>query len=436
MLNVQDDRTAGRGYFKPNPANAAVSDVLRLAASLDAVDVDVMALLASLALRAPLASPALTGVPTAPTAALGTKSGQLATMQALADLRSDLVAGAPDALDTLKEIADKLASDDTALAGLLAAVNNRLRFDAAQGLSDAAKTTLLANLGGGVWSTGDTKTTLKAVADLGWVMCNEGTIGDAASGATARANDDCQPLFALLYGLAEAGLALFKADGTVTTRAAQGTAAAAWAAHCRINLPRVAGRSLSFAGAGSGLTTRVLGTFDGAEAVTVAVANMPAHNHGVSDPGHVHGVADPGHAHGVSDPTHAHSIADPAHNHYVNDPGHAHGIADPGHSHYTNPQGYQGNYAGGGYRARDTDGYTGAAGTGIGIYGAGTGVYLNASGTGIGIYGAYTGISIQARGTGIYLNAAATGITTQSNGGGSPLGVLNPRTYFNLMIKL
>lgn len=37
----------------------------------------------------------------------------------------DLIAGAPEALDTLKEIADKLGDDDDALAGLLSAVDGK-----------------------------------------------------------------------------------------------------------------------------------------------------------------------------------------------------------------------------------------------------------------------------------------------------------------------
>lgn len=45
-----------------------------------------------------------------------------------------LIAGAPEALDTLKEIADKLGDDDDALAGLLSAVAGKqdtLTFDSA-----------------------------------------------------------------------------------------------------------------------------------------------------------------------------------------------------------------------------------------------------------------------------------------------------------------
>lgn len=48
-------------------------------------------------------------------------------------------------------------------------------------------------------STGDIKFTLKAAADPGWVLCSAGTIGKSGTAATARADDDCQALFALLW---------------------------------------------------------------------------------------------------------------------------------------------------------------------------------------------------------------------------------------------
>lgn len=38
----------------------------------------------------------------------------------------------------------------------------------------------------------------------------------------------------------------------------------------------------------------------GADTVTLATTNLPAHNHTVSDPGHSHGITDPGHTHLVA----------------------------------------------------------------------------------------------------------------------------------------
>ena len=40
------------------------------------------------------------------------------------------------------------------------------------------------------FTTGDVKQTFKTIADPGWVMMNDGSIGDGSSGATTRANPD------------------------------------------------------------------------------------------------------------------------------------------------------------------------------------------------------------------------------------------------------
>ena len=61
---------------------------------------------------APLASPALTGTPTAPTATAGTNTTQIATTAYVGTAINNLIAGAPTTLDTLDEIAAALA--DTA----------------------------------------------------------------------------------------------------------------------------------------------------------------------------------------------------------------------------------------------------------------------------------------------------------------------------------
>ena len=61
---------------------------------------------------APLASPALTGVPTAPTATAGTSTTQVATTAFVSTAVNNLIDGAPTTLDTLNEIAAAL--NDTA----------------------------------------------------------------------------------------------------------------------------------------------------------------------------------------------------------------------------------------------------------------------------------------------------------------------------------
>jgi len=65
----------------------------------------------ALNLKAPLASPALTGVPTAPTATAGTNTTQIATTAYVQTAVSSLVDSAPGTLDTLNELAAALGDD-------------------------------------------------------------------------------------------------------------------------------------------------------------------------------------------------------------------------------------------------------------------------------------------------------------------------------------
>ncbi len=103
--------------FAPSAHSHPISEVTGLQTALDA--------------KAPLASPALTGTPTAPTAAAGTNTTQLATTAFVAAAVSALINGAPGALDTLNELAAALGSDanfsttvTNALAGKLAIAFN------------------------------------------------------------------------------------------------------------------------------------------------------------------------------------------------------------------------------------------------------------------------------------------------------------------------
>jgi hypothetical protein len=79
----------------------------------------------SLGLKADLASPALTGTPTAPTATAGTNTTQVATTAFVGTAVSNLVAAAPSALDTLKELADALTADESTAATLATLVGTK-----------------------------------------------------------------------------------------------------------------------------------------------------------------------------------------------------------------------------------------------------------------------------------------------------------------------
>ncbi|ABQ38483.1 hypothetical protein [Bradyrhizobium sp. BTAi1] len=91
-------------------------------------------------------SPSFTGTPTAPTAPLGTNTQQIATMAALQAALANLVSSAPATLDTLQELANALGNDPNYATTVTTALSNRLRVDAAQGLTAAQKAQAIANL--------------------------------------------------------------------------------------------------------------------------------------------------------------------------------------------------------------------------------------------------------------------------------------------------
>ena len=96
------------------------------------------------ALKAALASPAFTGTPTAPTAAAGTNTTQVATTAFVGTAVSNLVASAPAALDTLNELAAALGSDanfSTTMTNALALKASKAELSAATIASFNTKTT-------------------------------------------------------------------------------------------------------------------------------------------------------------------------------------------------------------------------------------------------------------------------------------------------------
>lgn len=100
-----------------NALATATADILAEAAARAAADSSLNTL------KAPLASPALTGVPTAPTAAGGTNTTQIATTAYVIAAINALIAAAPGALNTLDELAAALGDDPnyaTTITNLLA----------------------------------------------------------------------------------------------------------------------------------------------------------------------------------------------------------------------------------------------------------------------------------------------------------------------------
>lgn len=101
--------------------------------------------------KAPLASPALTGVPTAPTAAASSNSTQLATTAFVKAAVNAVIDAAPGALDTLKELADALDNDPnfaTTITSLIGGKANKETTLDGYGITDAARASDLLFIGG------------------------------------------------------------------------------------------------------------------------------------------------------------------------------------------------------------------------------------------------------------------------------------------------
>jgi hypothetical protein len=119
--------------------------------------------------------------------------------------------------------------------------------------------------------TGDIMVSFRT-SKTGWVLMDDGTIGNGSSGATTRANDDTEALFTVLW------------DNVIDTwcpvSGGRGASAAAdFAANKTLTLPQALGRALASAGTGSGLTARALGENLGEEAHQLTVAELAAHDH-------------------------------------------------------------------------------------------------------------------------------------------------------------
>lgn len=135
---------------------------------------------------------------------------------------------------------------------------------------------------GPAWRTGDVILTFRPTAEAGWIVANDGTIGNAGSGATTRAHADTEALFMLLWNSVS--------DAYAPVSGGRGASAAAdFAAGKTIQLTRMLGRALAIAGSGSGLTARQLGQYLGAETHQLTTNEMPSHSHsGSADSGGAH----------------------------------------------------------------------------------------------------------------------------------------------------
>ena len=166
----------------------------------------------------------------------------------------------------------------------------KIRMTNAAGVTQVAADNLLvigASSGSGsppsvdattVLQVGDLKARYGTGAHTGWVRANGRTIGSGSSGATERANADCQELFEYLW-TEDANLAVSTGRGA--------SAAADWAANKTIALPdwrgcNLAGLDDMGASAAGRLTSSffgtaatVLGAFGGSESHANTVAQTP-----------------------------------------------------------------------------------------------------------------------------------------------------------------
>ena len=79
-------------------------------------------------------------------------------------LKADLLGGADAAFDTLRELQEAIQNDQSGIAALLAAVDARVRFDAAQALTDTEQTQARSNIGAmAAAAVGDQETDFVAI---------------------------------------------------------------------------------------------------------------------------------------------------------------------------------------------------------------------------------------------------------------------------------
>jgi len=268
----------------------------------DVQSTDVQAAIAEVAAeRAPLYSPAFGGNPTAPLPSANNSSNQIATTawvntytvtyvtSYMDDYVGDQLAAIigtamPKAAGTAAvgvsskySREDHVHPSDTTRAPITspAFLGNPTAPTPLPGDNDtsiattAFVQTAVGNLPAPAFGTGDVKLTLRTTPDVGWVMMNDGTMGDASSGGTTRANADTQALFTLLWTVIP--------NIYCPVSGGRGADAATdFAAHKTIKLPAAVGRALAISGTGAGLTARALGQALGEENHTLSAAEIPA----------------------------------------------------------------------------------------------------------------------------------------------------------------
>ncbi len=251
-------------YVKADGSGASITALSEFVRALLSI-ANAPTLLAAIGAAA-LNSPALSGTPTAPTAALNTNTAQLATMQALQQMRADMIGSAPATLSTFNEIAAAIGSDPNFSTTILTALGNRLRFDAAQTLTPGQMAQAVANLG----------LSLGTAAAL--------NVGTAANNIPQL---DASGKMPAVDGSRLTGIAAPTFPSGTVMLFVQATPPIGWTqvtTHNDKALRVVSGTP------GSGGVTPFSTVFARmqTDGTTLTAAQMPSHSHGVSDPGHAH----------------------------------------------------------------------------------------------------------------------------------------------------
>lgn len=145
----------------------------------------------ALVLKAPLSSPALTGTPTAPTAAQSVNNTQIATTAFVKSAIAGMVGSAPAALDTLNELAAALGNDPNFATTMLNALAGKQPLDnTLTNLSGKDVAGLLTYLGLGEAAKRDVGTGENQIPDMasfasgdGWMKLPNGKILQYGRGA-------------------------------------------------------------------------------------------------------------------------------------------------------------------------------------------------------------------------------------------------------------
>lgn len=347
-----DDRTTNLNLAKPAAENLLSEDVERLRAALDAID-------AAIQLRAPLASPELTGNPTAPTPAADNETTSIATTEFVLGQAgtANPVADGSASPGTSKRFArgDHRHPVDTSRAPVESPTftgEPAAPTPSAGTASNRLATTRFVSdgfvpLGRTVFAAGGLQVNESPSATLeGNITISAAALEEALALVQATADVAAPPSTIAFLTRSTAPAGWLKANGAAVSRttyadlfAAIGTTYGAGNGTTTFNLPDLRGEFLRGWDDGRGLDV-------GRGFATIQYGQNLAHGHGVYDPHHAHSVHDPGHAHT-----------------YIRPNGGA-------------PVNVGGQFTSG---ALDTF-WSDRAGTGIAIYGAGTGIFIQSNG--------------------------------------------------------